>query len=346
MLRLMLTPLLLLALSGCAGQAVRADAPPARAAAQAPAAPDQAAPVAAPAAGAPAVATANAASPAKTDASAAPAADGQAPLSGAALAASDASADAADADYAAIYGSAGVGGSSDITPILDPWEPMNRRVHAFNLAVDHAVMRPLARAYATVVPAPVRTGVGNFFDNLGTPVTFANLLLQGRPGEAIETLGRFLVNTTIGIGGLFDPAGKVLKMHRHSADLGRTFARWGWRESRYLELPFFGPSTLRDAFGKAGDYELSPLTYVEEDRTRIGLRALQAVDLRASLLNLDALRQAAPDDYTLTRDAWLARRRYLIENDRRHGDEGIDALPPYLMDAPVEPESPAPARQP
>ena len=344
MSRLMLAPLLLLALSGCAGQAVRADAPPARAQAQAPATQDQPAPAATPAAGDTGAATADATPAPATDAAPVPA--DQPPLSGAALAASDASAAAADADYAAIYGSAGVDGSSDTTPVPDPWEPMNRRVHAFNLAVDRAVMRPVARAYATVVPAPVRAGVGNFFDNLGAPVAFANLLLQGRPGEALETLGRFLVNTTVGIGGLFDPAGKALKMHRHSADFGRTFARWGWRESRYLELPFLGPSTLRDAFGKAGDYELSPLTYIEKDRTRVSLQALQAVDLRAGLLSLDALRQSAPDEYVLTRDAWLARRRYLIESDRKHGDEGVEALPPYLMDAPVEPEKPEPAQQP
>ncbi|TCT25279.1 phospholipid-binding lipoprotein MlaA [Thermomonas haemolytica] len=346
MARLMLAPLLLLALSGCAGQAVRADVSPARVETQAPAAtPDQVAPDATPAAGdTDGAATANATGTPAPDAAPPPA--DQPPLSAAELAASDASADAADADYAAIYGSAGVDGSSDTTPVLDPWEPMNRRVHAFNLAVDRAVMRPVARAYATVVPAPVRAGVGNFFDNLGAPIAFANLLLQGRPGEALETLGRFLVNTTVGIGGLFDPAGKALKMHRHSADFGRTFARWGWRESRYLELPFLGPSTLRDAFGKAGDYELSPLTHIEKDRTRISLQALQAVDLRAGLLSLDALRQSAPDEYVLTRDAWLARRRYLIESDRKHGDEGIDALPPYLMDAPVEPEKPEPAQQP
>lgn len=343
MSRLMLAPLLLLALSGCAGQAVRADAPPAGVQAQAPATPGQGAAATSPAAGDPDAATADATRAPAQDAATAPASADQPPLSGAALAASDTSADAADADYAAIYGSAGVDGSSDTTPVLDPWEPMNRRVHAFNLAVDRAVMHPVARAYATVVPAPVRAGVSNFFDNLGAPIAFANLLLQGRPSEALETLGRFLVNTTVGIGGLFDPAGKALKMHRHSADLGRTFAYWGWRESRYLELPFLGPSTLRDAFGKVGDYEVSPLTHLEKDHTRIGLQSLQAVDLRAELLSLDALRQSAPDEYVLTRDAWLARRRYLIESDRKHGDEGVEALPPYLMDAP---ETPAPAHQP
>lgn len=351
MSRLMLVPLLLLALSGCAGQAVRADARPDHPAPAAAGIPEQAAPGNAAGAGAPDLAAGAAGNATPAASSATAAADQEAPLpdaplSGAALAASDAAADAADSDYAAIYGSASAENGSNTAPVPDPWEPMNRRIHAFNVVVDRAVMHPLARAYVTVIPAPVRTGVGNFFDNLGSPIAFANLLLQGRPGEAIETLGRFLVNTTVGIGGLFDPAGKALKMHRHSADFGRTFARWGWRESRYLELPFLGPSTLRDALGEIGDYSTSPLSYVEEDRTRIGLRALQAVDLRASLLSLDALRQSAPDEYVLTRDAWLARRRYLIDSDRRHGDEGVEALPPYLMEAPAEPGAAAPPAQP
>lgn len=251
----------------------------------------------------------------------------------------------AEDDFAAIYGStatpaAGQGASG---AVLDPWEPMNRRVHAFNNAIDRAVIRPVAHAYATVVPQPVRAGVGNFFDNLGAPLVFTNLLLQGRPSEAVETLGRFLVNTTIGIAGLFDPATKALKMHRHSADFGRTFARWGWQQSRYLELPFLGPHTVRDAFGEIGDISFSPLNYIEEDRTRIPLQALRLTDLRAGLLSVDALRDAAPDEYVLTRDAWLARRRYLLEGDRNHRNEDTETPSSYLMQ---DPPNPPPATPP
>lgn len=262
----------------------------------------------------------------------------------AAPAASDAPATPAEDDFAAIYGDAAApaDGQGAGTAVLDPWEPMNRRVHAFNNAIDRAVIRPVARAYVAVVPQPVRAGVTNFFDNLGSPLAFANLLLQGRPGEAVETLGRFLVNTTVGIGGLFDPAGKQLKMHRHSADFGRTLARWGWQQSRYVELPFLGPHTLRDAFGEVGDISMSPLSYVEDDRTRISLQALRLTDLRAGLLSIDALREAAPDEYVLTRDAWLARRRYLVEGDRSHRDEGVDALPEYMMED--EPAATPPAQ--
>jgi len=250
-----------------------------------------------------------------------------------------------DDDFAAIYGDAATAGDDggDRFAALDPWEPMNRRVHAFNAAIDQGFMRPLARGYVKVVPLPVRAGVSNFFDNIGAPLAFGNLLLQGRPRESVETLGRFLVNTIVGIGGIFDPATKALKMHRHGADFGRTLARWGWRESRYLELPFLGPRTVRDAVGAVGDSSMAPMTYVEHDRTRVSLEALWLIDVRSGLLSLDELREAAPDEYVLTRDAWLARRRYLVEADRSQRDEGNEALPAYLMEA--EP-TPAPTSKP
>lgn len=248
---------------------------------------------------------------------------------------------AAEDDFAAIYGNNEAG--TDVaanSAAIDPWEPMNRRVHAFNNAIDRGFLRPLARAYVKVLPAPVRTGVSNVFDNLSAPLAFGNLVLQGRPREAVETLGRFLVNTVAGIGGIFDPATKALKMHRHGADFGRTLARWGWQESRYLELPFLGPRTVRDAFGAVGDISMAPMTYVEHDRTRLSLEALWLVDVRSKLLSLDDLRDSAPDEYVLTRDAWLARRRYLVEADRSARDEGNEALPAYLLEDEPEDQKP------
>lgn len=333
MSRLVLFVTLTVALTGCAGQTVRT-APPSDATVSAPS--DLATPTQA----APAPSAPNASTPAPAVA-AAPIADTP-PVSAqqAPAAASDVGSDAAEDDYEAIYGGTNTTSAAGTSTALidDPWEPMNRRIHAFNLVVDRAVMHPLARAYVTVIPEPIRIGIGNFFDNLSAPLATANLLLQGRPGAAVETLGRFMVNTTIGVGGLFDPATKQLKMHRHSADLGRTLARWGWQRSRYLELPLFGPSTVRDGLGRAGDFTLSPLNHIERDRVRVSLQALQAVDLRASLLSLDALRQSAPDDYVLTRDAWLARRQYLIDSDRKDRDEGSQALPPYLLEpSPTQP---------
>lgn len=314
---------LLLATAGCATQ------PAPRAAAESPA--DTVVE-------APATDAAPPAAPAEPAAAADPAAPVAAQAPAAAIAAAE---PPADEDFAAIYGedaSAAEGG--DNFAALDPWEPLNRRVHAFNSAIDQGFMRPLARGYVKVVPGPVRTGVSNFFDNLGAPLAFGNLLLQGRPRESVETLGRFVVNTIAGLGGVFDPATKALKMHRHGADFGRTLARWGWRESRYLELPFLGPRTLRDAVGAVGDVSMAPMTYVEHDRTRVSLEALWLVDVRSGLLSLDELRDAAPDEYVLTRDAWLARRRYLVEADRSERDEGNETLPAYLLES--EPAPPRP----
>ena len=331
---------LLLGIAGCAtGPAPRAASAPADGAVAAPAEASADAPIAneAPAVVEPAPAGEAAVAPL-------PAADA-AVDAGAAVdvaAATPSAEGTGDDDFAAIYGDAASAGETggDRFAALDPWEPMNRRVHAFNAAIDQGFMRPLARGYVKVVPAPVRAGVSNFFDNIGAPLAFGNLLLQGRPRESVETLGRFLVNTVAGLGGLFDPATKALKMHRHGADFGRTLARWGWRESRYLELPFLGPRTVRDAVGAVGDSSMAPMSYVEHDRTRVSLEALWLVDLRSGLLSLDELREAAPDEYVLTRDAWLARRRYLVEADRSARDEGNESLPAYLMEA--EPAPPRP----
>ena len=243
---------------------------------------------------------------------------------------------AAEDDYAVLYGDApvavapdGNGGTAAPAP-FDPWEPMNRRIHAFNNAVDNAIARPLAQAYATVVPQPVRLGVTNFFDNLHSPLTFINQLLQGRPRHAVQTLGRFVVNSTLGIGGVFDPASD-LKMKRRSEDFGQTLGIWGWRSSRYVELPLFGPRTLRDVVGLAGDAPLSVTQRIERDRLRILMQGVQLVDTRAQLLALDSLRDSAPDEYAIVRDAWLKRRTFQIESDRR--DRAQDSeLPDYLRE--------------
>ena len=238
----------------------------------------------------------------------------------------------AEDDYAALYGDTGPGtdGAAPSHATFDPWEPMNRRIHAFNNVVDRAVARPLATAYVSVIPQPVRLGVTNFFDNLSSPLTITNQLLQGRPRDAVQTLGRFVVNSTLGIGGIFDPASD-LKMKRRSEDFGQTLGIWGWRSSRYVELPLFGPRTLRDVFGVAGDATLSVSNRVERDRVRILMQGLQLVDTRAQLLALDSLRESAPDEYAIVRDAWLRRRTYQIESDRRNRAQD-DGLPDYLRE--------------
>lgn len=209
--------------------------------------------------------------------------------------------------------------------VYDPWERFNRRMHRFNNAVDRSVARPVAKAYVKVMPEPVRSRVSNFFDNLGQPATAVNALLQGKVKHSAQAMGRFLINSTVGVAGLFDPASRM-KIPEREEDFGQTLATWGWRRSRYLELPFFGPSTVRDAFGIAGDSPLQPVSYVEADKVRIGLTALNLVDMRTRLMAFDSLRDGASDDYLLVRDTWSQRRNFQIKG----GTDGDASLPDYL----------------
>jgi len=212
--------------------------------------------------------------------------------------------------------------------IHDPWEGWNRRVHRFNNAIDRAVTKPVARGYIRVVPRPVRTGISNVFGNLGQPVSALNALLQGKPKRAGQSLARFVLNLTLGIGGLFDPASDA-KLPRGNEDFGQTLAVWGWKQSRYLELPFLGPRTVRDSFGFAGDFAVSLLRQIDDKPVRYSLAALSMVDTRAQLLTLDSLREGALDDYTLVRDTWLQHRHHLISGNNPQYEQ---RLPDYLLD--------------
>ncbi|MBB1088635.1 VacJ family lipoprotein [Lysobacter sp. SG-8] len=242
----------------------------------------------------------------------------------------------AELDYQAIYGSPydpvadpTLPAPAEMTAAYDPWERFNRPMHRFNNAVDRHIAQPLARGYVKVVPRPLRLGISNFFNNLGQPVSAVNALLQGKPRQAGQTFSRFLLNSTLGIGGIFDPASDA-KLPNRREDFGQTLGVWGWERSRYVELPLFGPRTLRDSLGMAADAPLSPLRQVEEDAVRIPLQGLQLVDVRTQLLATDSLREGAADDYSLVRDAWLQRRNYQIFGDRTLEED--DSLPEYLRE--------------
>jgi phospholipid-binding lipoprotein MlaA len=251
----------------------------------------------------------------------------------------------AEDDYSAIYG-------DEYNPVADPtlppgvelpvsydpWEKYNRKMHALNNAVDEAVAKPLAQGYVKVVPRPVRLGVSNFFSNLGQPVSALNALLQGKPKQAGQAMGRFLMNSTLGIGGIFDPASDA-KLPRKSEDFGQTLGVWGWKSSRYVELPLFGPRTVRDVVGLVGDAPLAPLQQVDYDALRILLQGTQLVDVRADLLAVDSLREGAVDEYSLFRDSWLQRRNYQIsEGGKRSKDD--ENLPDYLLEEENNPTVP------
>ncbi len=245
----------------------------------------------------------------------------------------------AEQDFAAIYGNGELPEEYDpiADPTLpapatqpvsyDPLEKLNRRVHRFNEVVDRRIAKPLANVYVKVAPRPVRLGVGNFFNNLGQPVSALNALLQGKPKQAGQALGRFLLNSTLGIGGVFDPASSA-NLPNKSEDFGQTLGVWGWEKSRYIELPLFGPRTIRDALGMAGDSPLSPIRSIEEDKLRVLLQGLQLVDVRTQLLAVDRMREGATDDYALVRDAWMQRRQYQIFGGSK--TEADESLPDYL----------------
>lgn len=213
------------------------------------------------------------------------------------------------------------GAPNGSTAIADPWEDFNRKMHSFNNTADQLVLRPLAVGYKAITPDPVRDGVSRFFANLGTPVTAVNQALQGRPGDAAVSLGRFAVNTTLGIVGFFDPATRLGLSAQGHEDFGQTLATWGWEDSRYLVLPLLGPRTVRDAVGIVGDQPFSPAANIQDSGAATTLQALELVDVRTQMLPMDRFRRDALDDYAFVRDAWSQRRNSQIRQETPDPDE-------------------------
>ena len=196
-------------------------------------------------------------------------------------------------------------------PERDPWENWNRKVHAFNSGVDRAIMRPVARGYDAVMPDAPQRGVRNFFRNLSYPVTFLNLLLQGKFEASANATGRFLVNSTLGVFGFFDVASRG-GLERYDEDFGQTLATWGWKDSRYLVMPFIGPYTVRDFLGRSFYGYFHPISYRIREYDDYSLLLIDLVTLRAELLPLQPQIDAANDPYILIRDVYLQNREYAI----------------------------------
>lgn len=196
----------------------------------------------------------------------------------------------------------------------DPLESWNRKVYAFNQALDRNILRPVAEVYQDAVPSVVRTGIGNFFRNLFEPTNVINSLLQGKITQAGSDTARFIANSTFGLLGLVDVA-TDWGMPRSNEDFGQTLGVWGAGEGAYIVLPFFGPRTLRDTAGFVADWYTDPVTYVESDWTRWGARGVYYVDVRAQLLGASkVLEQATDDEYLFVREAYRQRRKNLIRN--------------------------------
>ncbi len=196
----------------------------------------------------------------------------------------------------------------------DPMEPFNRGVYRFNDAVDTAVVKPVATAYVEVTPQPVRTGVNNFFSNLGDLWSTFNAMFQLRPKEAGENLMRFSINTVFGLGGVLDIASEA-GIPRTKIDFGQTMGRWGVPSGPYVVLPFLGPSSVRDTGGLVVDLAADPLNQLDNKANRNALWALEVVDIRAGLLGAgNVLEEAALDKYSFTRDFYLNRRQNQIDS--------------------------------
>ena len=201
----------------------------------------------------------------------------------------------------------------------DPLEPINRVAHQFNEDLDRALLRPIARSYARVMPEPVQIGVSNVFFNAKYPVTMVNNALQGKFVPAFSDLGRITLNTTLGIGGLFDPATAV-GLERYDEDFGQTLGAWGVPSGIYVVVPFLGPYTLRDGIGSIVDDFAEPRSYLEDDSTRYGLWAGDKFDRRVRLLDADAVLDRTGDSYAFIRSAYLQRREFLVKDGVTSGD--------------------------
>lgn len=204
---------------------------------------------------------------------------------------------------------AGILGGCATQTNRDPLEGLNRGIYKFNDTVDKAALKPVAGAYKAVIPGTIRTGVDNFFSNLNNVVTIVNDLLQFKFDKAFDDTGRFVINTTFGVAGLFDWA-TMDGIEKRNEDFGQTLAYWGWKDSAYLVLPLLGPSTLRDTGGLIVDSAfLDPIYYVDHVPTRTSLNITKAIDKRSQYLPAsDLLDEAALDPYAFMRDAYLQRR--------------------------------------
>jgi phospholipid-binding lipoprotein MlaA len=194
----------------------------------------------------------------------------------------------------------------------DRWEGFNRGVYKFNDAVDRAALKPAAKGYRKITPHWMRVGIGNFLGNLEYPATVVNQFLQGKGKMGLRDTGRFLLNSTLGLAGLFDVATAV-GLEANDEDLGQTLAVWGVGSGPFVNLPFFGPSTLRDAPTRVVDFFFDPITYIDAPWEAVwGERVLDVVHSRAELLPLDGTLQRTYDPYAFIRDSWLQQREFAI----------------------------------
>ena len=204
---------------------------------------------------------------------------------------------------------------------VDPYEKVNRKIFAFNEVLDRWIVKPSAKAYQLVTPSVVDRGVTNFFDNVGEVANAVNGGLQGDLHQTGSSIGRLIINSTIGIGGFFDVASHW-GVESRNEDFGQTLAMWGVGDGPYIVMPLLGGRYLRDAVATFPDAYISPLDHIDDARTSNGLWALKLLDKRADLL--DAERLVSGDRYTFIREIYIQQREVSIANGQVEDDFGDD----------------------
>lgn len=197
--------------------------------------------------------------------------------------------------------------------IHDPLEGMNRAIFRFNDGVYNKVARPIARTYSNIVPDRAQRGISNVFTNIKFPSRFVGNVFQGRFGQALKETGKFTLNTTVGLGGVFRPSDNYEGLQTTNEDIGQAFGSWGMGHGFYLVLPFMGPTSMRDFVGDYADDAVEPLktpwSQVDDDTLRLSLRALEITNKMPALMELyDSMRRSSIDPYSSVRDAYAQRR--------------------------------------
>ena len=212
--------------------------------------------------------------------------------------------------------------------VKDPFENLNRKTFEFNENLDEKFARPVAEAYSKF-PPKIKIGISNFFNNLEEVDTFVNQLLQGKPKQSINDLTRFLINTTVGLGGFIDVASKI-GLERHEEDFGQTLAVWGVGQGPYVMLPVLGPSTLRDTLSRPVSSFLSVTFHMTETDVNIALKGIDAIETREKLLGVESL--LSGDKYSFVKDAYIQSMLYEIKDGIDVQDDFIDDMDDFLID--------------
>ena len=219
--------------------------------------------------------------------------------------------------------------SAPIAEANDPFEDINRKVWAFNEFLDNNVAKPTAEIYTSLAPNFVEVGMSNFFRNINELDNTANQLLQGHPVLALNDFTRFLINSTIGIGGFID-VGSRIGLQRHDEDFGQTLGAWGVSTGPFLMLPIYGPSTPRGLAGKSVSSVLGGTFAIEEDDVKLGITALDALETRARYLEVEPL--IIGDRYLFIRDSYLQYQEFESSNGLNQEDDFVDDMDDFLLE--------------